>query len=125
MEYNDLRDRCGGDQVACNAVLRSLEKRWANSDQDVLIAAVILNPFFKNMPFKPLSRFQPGNIYNLLLILWNRFFPEKPPPISLYKNVLDYLRDTGDFNGLGTSVSACLTMAAQRVINFPVSSYSC
>lgn len=123
MEYNDLRDKRGGDRVACNAVLNSLEKRWANSDQDVLIAAVILNPFFKNTPFNPLSRFQPGNIYNLLLILWNRFFPEKPSPPSLFKNVLDYLRGTGDFDGLGLCVNACLTMCAQNVIVSLVSSY--
>jgi len=118
MDYKDLRDNRGGDQVACNAVLNSLEKRWANADQDVFIAAVILNPFFKHAPFKPLSRFQPASIYNLFAILWNRFFSEQAAPLSLYKNVLDYLRETGDFMTLRVSVMTCLKLSEQQVICF-------
>lgn len=118
MEYKDLRDNRDGDEVACNAILNSLERRWANTDQDVFVAAVILNPFFKHTPFKPLPRFQPANIYNLFVVLWNRFFPGQPAPVTLYGNVLDYLRERGDFVTLNASVVACLDMSNQKVIHF-------
>ena len=115
MDYTDLRDNRGGDLTACNAVLSSLEKRWANTDQDVFIAAVVLNPFFKHMPFKPLRRFQPANIYSLFVTLWNRFFPGQVAPIALYQNVIDYLREMGDFMTLDVSVAACLQISEQKV----------
>lgn len=123
MEYRDLRDNCGGDQVACDAVLYSLEKRWANTNQDIFIAAVVLNPFFKHMPFKALSRFQPANIYNLFLILWDRFFPGDPAPPTLYRNVLDYLREMGDFTTLGKTMAACLVLSERKVVCFLVINY--
>ena len=33
------------DLDVCEGILASLEKRWATTDQDPFIAAVILNPF--------------------------------------------------------------------------------
>ena len=117
MEYQDLRDTRGGDQVACDAILGSLEKRWANADQNVLIAAVILNPFFKHSPFKALSQFQPANIYNLFVILWDRFFPGQRAPIALYQNVIDYLRENGEFTTLPTTVKVCLNISERKVIS--------
>ena len=116
MEYQDLRDTRGGDRIACTAILDSLEKRWANADQNVLIAAVILNPFFKHSPFKALSRFQPANIYNLFVILWNRFFPGQHSPLTLYQNVIDYLREKGDFMTLQATVKVCLDMSEGKVM---------
>jgi hypothetical protein len=116
MEYQDLRDTCGGDQVACNAILGSLKKRWANADQNVLIAAVILNPFFKHSPFKALLRFQPANIYNLFVILWDHFFLGQRAPIALYQNVIDYLRENGKFTTLPMAIKVCLNISKQKVI---------
>lgn len=118
MEYKDLRDNHGGDQVACNAILGSLEKRWANADQAVFIAAVILNPFFKHTPFTLIPLFQPTNIYNLFLVLWGRFFPGRIAPVALFQNVLDYLRGTGEFATLNQTVTACLKISEQKVVRF-------
>jgi hypothetical protein len=124
MEYRSLRDNRGGDQIACDAILGSLEKRWRNTDQDIFIAAVILNPFFKHKPFKPLNRFRPTCIYQLFITLWNRFFPEEvAPTVNLYRNVIDYLRETGDFSPLRMSVMACLTISEQEVINFATANH--
>ena len=123
MEYTDLRDRRGGDQVACNAILSSLEKRWANTDQDVFIAAVILNPFFKHMPFKPLSCFQPANVYNLFKTLWKRFFFGDQAPVTLYQNVIDYLRETGDFLTLEAARAASLNISERKVMCFIIVNY--
>ena len=124
MEYRDLRDNRGGDRVACDAILHSLEKRWANADQDIFIAAVVLNPFFKHAPFKGLSRFQPTNIHSLFIMLWNRFFPEDRAPVTLHQNVLDYLRETGDFMTLQTTKMACLGISEQKVFFFPYGNYT-
>ena len=119
MQYKDLRANKNGDLVVCDAILHSLEKRWSNADQDVFIAAVILNPFFKHRPFKPLHRFRPASIYQLFLKLWTRFFPEEAAPIAtLYENVIDYMKETGDFVALSSSVMACLDMSERKVIYF-------
>lgn len=118
LQYQNLRTT-HGDQTACDAILNGLKKRWLNTDQDTFIAAVVLNPFFKHRPFKPLQRFRPASIYELFITLWTRFFPnEDPPLVALYQNVIDYMRETGDFMMLQTSVTACLHISVQKVIYF-------
>ena len=49
--YTTLKDQQPKDERACNAILESLERCWAKADQDVFIAAVILNPLHKIAPF--------------------------------------------------------------------------
>ena len=39
------------DVHVCEAVLKSLETRWGKADQDVFIAAIILNPYLQSNPF--------------------------------------------------------------------------
>ena len=58
---NDLQDN-----LLKHAVLNSIELRWSKCEQDVFIAAAILNPFLKIKPFKPLSIFTNAGIDNLL-----------------------------------------------------------
>ena len=115
MDYKDLRNKPYGDQDACDAILDSLEKRWSKADQDVFIAAVLLNPFFKHRPFKPLPRFQPANIHHLFVRLWTWFFPGEAVPPTLYYNVLHYLRETGDFQSLQDCATSCLRVSEQMV----------
>lgn len=118
LEYKTLRDNKGGDQVACNAILSSLEKRWANTEQDVFIAAVILNPFFKHRPFKSIQRFQPATVYQSFQQLWDRFFPgEDSPRVSLYENTIDYLMGAGVFATLSETANLHLDMSAQKVVH--------
>ena len=45
MEYNKLLDPI--DIPVKDALISSIERRWEKSDQDVFIAAVILNLFIK------------------------------------------------------------------------------
>jgi hypothetical protein len=40
------------DLAACTAVLASAECRWGQCDQEVFIAAVIVNPFYKISPLQ-------------------------------------------------------------------------
>ncbi|KAJ6587338.1 ribonuclease H-like domain-containing protein, partial [Mycena sp. CBHHK59/15] len=69
------------DSGVC-AVLDSLEKRWKNAgrEQEVFIAAVLLNPYFKNSPFSHLPILNRAGIDLTFERLWSRFFKQPAPP---------------------------------------------
>ncbi|GLB43960.1 putative protein of unknown function (DUF 659) [Lyophyllum shimeji] len=52
MQYRAMTDE--DDAVGCNAIVQSIERRWAKADQEVFIAAVILNPLYQTTPFAQL-----------------------------------------------------------------------
>ncbi|KAJ6622653.1 hypothetical protein B0H10DRAFT_2431808 [Mycena sp. CBHHK59/15] len=83
------------------AVLDSLEKRWKNAgrEQEVFIAAVLLNPYFKNSPFSHLPILNRAGIDLTFERLWSRFFKQPAPP-DLRKNSREYFDGTGFFAGL-------------------------
>jgi hypothetical protein len=98
------------DVVGCAAILQSLEKRWLAADQDVFIAAVIVNPFFRATPFAPGQRFTGAQIKSLLASLYFRFFRSQPP-ISFYSELHDYLMRSGQYKDLES-------MCAVHISNF-------
>jgi hypothetical protein len=51
--YRDIKTTDSANILGATAILESIEKRWAKADQDVFIAAVLLNPFVKASPFSP------------------------------------------------------------------------
>ncbi|KAJ7459620.1 hypothetical protein B0H11DRAFT_1736953, partial [Mycena galericulata] len=83
------------------AVLNSLEKRWKNAgaEQEVFIAAVLLNPYFKNTPFSHLPILNRAGIDLTFERLWKRFFKQPAPP-DLRMNSREYFDGTGFFAGL-------------------------
>ncbi|CDO77823.1 hypothetical protein BN946_scf184689.g1 [Trametes cinnabarina] len=83
------------DNAVRTAVLGSLEKRWAKADQDVFIAAVILNPYLRLSPFRAslTQYFVPAAVYGLILRLWDRFYPDSTEKPTL-SDVRDYLKFT-------------------------------
>ncbi|CDO69496.1 hypothetical protein BN946_scf184785.g1 [Trametes cinnabarina] len=83
------------DNAVRTAVLGSLEKRWAKADQDVFIAAVILNPYLRLSPFRAslTQYFVPATVYGLILRLWDRFYPDSTEKPTL-SDVRDYLKFT-------------------------------
>lgn len=87
------------DRDAVVAILASLEKRWLVADQDVFIATVIVNPFFRATPFAPSSRFVVAHTKSLLSSLYTRFFKSLPPN-SFYLEVHDYLMGSGHYSKL-------------------------
>ena len=105
------------DRPAQKAVLESLEKRWAASDQDIFIAAVYLNPFIKNVPFNStLERFVPIQKVQLLEGLYNRFLPNHPiPQHEIWSNLMDYEGDKGVYRLLSTSIPKIRSAAEFRV----------
>jgi hypothetical protein len=75
MHYNNLRTNDPANRIGCTAIINSIEKRWDKADQDVFIAAVILNPFVKTAPFSSQSRLMTqASILSLLKCLYSRFF---------------------------------------------------
>ena len=103
MHFNNLRNQDPGDYAGCTAIIDSIEKHWAKADQDVFIAAVILNLFFKCGPFSSKARsWSEASILALLQRLYKHFFSftEWKDELevnlnTLYSNVGEYLASEG------------------------------
>ena len=52
MQYKSMVDP--EDMVGCTAIIKSIEAQWATADQEIFIAAVVLNPFYQSTPFAAL-----------------------------------------------------------------------
>lgn len=87
-----------GNKTVQDALIKSIEKRWANSDQEVFIVAVLLNPMHKLGPFnKSLRLFQIHHIRNLLVRLWVRFYGNGNIPSGLGDEYVHFIRGIEDF----------------------------
>ncbi|KAI0363606.1 hypothetical protein BV20DRAFT_1007124, partial [Pilatotrama ljubarskyi] len=97
------------------AVVRSLETRWSKADQDVFIAAVILNPFIRTRAFctSP-TLFSTAAIHALLERLWQRFYSSEPVPLTFYDTVSSYLHNTEEFIALPGTVQGIMQSAAAK-----------
>ena len=84
------------------AVLQSIEARWAKADQDVFLAAVILNPELRTKPFRALNFLNILGITSLLSRLTTRFWPNDPVGTSsqLHSEIQEYLLNQGRFEGI-------------------------
>ena len=98
-------------------MLKAIEARWSRADQDAFIAAVILNPFYKTSLFRQADVFTVAGIYTLLKRLWTRFYDEEPPtaPISLWKNLTDYLDETGPYQNMKVILEDIRSDASREV----------
>jgi len=76
MKYNT--DQMKQDTIGCQAILDSIEARWAKSDQEVFVA-MVLNPFFQMSVFWPLQCFNKAEMRVLFTKLYRRFFAVEPP----------------------------------------------
>ena len=116
--YTSLRNQQQSeDELACNAILESLERRWAKADQDVFVAAVILNPFHKTAPFAKTSTiFSNAGVLAILSRLWTRFYKEEPP-YDLFAETEDYLECKGSYEILTTWLP-WLQRKAQQEVHF-------
>ncbi|KAJ3767016.1 ribonuclease H-like domain-containing protein, partial [Lentinula raphanica] len=93
MRVNDTRGR--------DAIILSIEARWKKCDQEVFIAAVILNPIYRNQAFSSIPAFNNAGIQDLMVRLWNRIFPDERIILDEFSNHLDdYLYGQGTFVNL-------------------------
>jgi len=97
MQYQQMTDE--DDRVASTSINSSLEKWWMAADQDIFIAAVIVNPFFRVGLFGHNPRFVIAGVIDLLERLYTRFFQEEPPFV-LGRELHDYLTGEGRYVAL-------------------------
>lgn len=87
------------DADAVDAIISSIEKRWAVADQEVFIACLIVNPFYQTRPFAKLYHFNNSGVSMLLGRLWKRFY-EAEPSFEFYEEVKEYLNHTDRYKDL-------------------------
>jgi hypothetical protein len=62
------------DVVGCTAIIESIKAQWATADQEIFVAAIILNPFYQSTPFTALQFLTNAGIHSMLGCLWQHFF---------------------------------------------------
>ncbi|KAG0707177.1 ribonuclease H-like domain-containing protein, partial [Suillus ampliporus] len=93
--YSKIDDNT--DLAARTAVLASVERRWGQCDQEVFIAAIIVNPFYKVSPFRKVPLTTRAGLATLFARLWHRFYNTNDIPLDLYTDLDDYLNSSHDF----------------------------
>lgn len=112
MKYRD--EKMNHDPIGRDAIIKSVELRWSKSDQEVFIAAVLANPFYRTSPFAPLPVFSKAHIRVLFTKLYRRFF-QVEPPTEFIEHAYDFLDGTGFFRGLEGQVKYELETALNKV----------
>lgn len=103
------------DTVVADTICNSINSRWEASDQDVFIAAVILNPTHKTRPFKHSRWFSIGFITILMARLYRRFFSEEVPR-EVVDEVPQYLNNEGAvYSELQAFMAICVLPVAGSV----------
>ncbi|KAI0084021.1 ribonuclease H-like domain-containing protein, partial [Irpex rosettiformis] len=97
--FDNFPRTTNSDTIVSDTICNSINTRWEASDQDVFIAAVILNPTHKIRPFRKSSWFSVPLITILMCRLYSRFF-EDVAPRELLEEVADYLHDKGIYSGM-------------------------
>ncbi|EGO00225.1 hypothetical protein SERLA73DRAFT_72961 [Serpula lacrymans var. lacrymans S7.3] len=96
------------------ATLKSIEKCWEKSDQDIFIAAVILNPLYKASPFSSSVEFMTAaGVWELCSRLWMRFYKEEAP-IQLYRELVSYLSNQDRYEKLPDHIWRETALAASE-----------
>lgn len=103
------------DILGHTAILNSLEKRWAAAEQDIFIAAVIVNPLYQATPFASLPRFTNARIKYLLASLYSRFFDEQDVPSHFYTELHDFLMASGQYDRLEAICDQHMSTAKSEV----------
>ncbi|KDQ53017.1 hypothetical protein JAAARDRAFT_137924, partial [Jaapia argillacea MUCL 33604] len=86
------------DPNVSKQVLESLEKRWSNTDQEIFILAVVLNPYLRNQCFHPNSPFRTeAQLWMVTKRAFVRFFSQEPD-LEFSLGFADYIHNCGDFS---------------------------
>ena len=112
------------DTVGCEAIIKSIEQRWAKADQEIFIAAIILNPFYQTSPFSALSFLNNAGIHALLGRLWVRFYRTEPHP-DFHQQVTNYLNRSGFFQHLDAQCGIAKVAADRKVSLNPLTRVLC
>ncbi|KAF8989582.1 hypothetical protein BDQ17DRAFT_1169802, partial [Cyathus striatus] len=99
-EYLKMAETDGDHDGLIQAIIDSIEKRWAKCDQEAFILAIVLHPSLKTAPFaKNMPQLVPASLWQILHHLWTRFYSEDIPT-NLFKEFMDYLHSRGVYSVL-------------------------
>ena len=92
------------DLPGCNAIIESIKQHWPKADQEIFIAAVILNPFYHTSPFAQIPQFRIAEIIAMTTRLWRRFFKTDALP-NFALELLDCLGKQGEYSTLDVIIN--------------------
>ncbi|KZT28657.1 hypothetical protein NEOLEDRAFT_1175520 [Neolentinus lepideus HHB14362 ss-1] len=113
MQYQGMRDP--DDKLVADVIISSLEQRWGKADQDVFIAAVILNPFHKIKPLQKLTIFTNACLFMLMSRLWKHFYAVNVP-LAFNKELMEYMNNAGmhmDMDDYAASIDAAVHLKGE------------
>lgn len=114
MQYRQMTD--DEDLDAAAAITKSIERHWAVADQQIFIAAVIVNPFYQGRPFAQLYFLNNAGIHALLGHLWIRFYQIQAPQ-EFHTELTEYLTHSGRYVSLGSHCGRASAEARAKVSN--------
>ncbi|EIW73832.1 hypothetical protein CONPUDRAFT_21809, partial [Coniophora puteana RWD-64-598 SS2] len=121
-DYLNKISEGGNDE--CEAIIASLEARWAKADQELFISSVILNPFYRTTPFAKIPALNNAGVHMLIEHMWERLFSSRAPP-ELESQAEDYLFNRGLFAHLDTRVERkCAAAQENGQLPDPIALYS-
>lgn len=100
-------------QVA-RAIINSLERQWSKADQEIFIAAVILNPFYQTSAFSLIPQFRTAEIVSLMTRLWQRLI-RTDLPNSFALDLMEFLGKRDDYSTLDIICNVEKNRAEQKV----------
>ncbi|EIW76030.1 hypothetical protein CONPUDRAFT_158803 [Coniophora puteana RWD-64-598 SS2] len=113
-----------GGNNECEAIIASLEARWAKADQELFISSVILNPFYHTTPFAKIPALNNASVHMLIEHMWECLFSSRAPP-KLKSQAEDYLFNRGLFAHLDTRVERkCAVAQENGQLPDPITLYS-
>jgi len=104
-------------QIMIQRILDSIEKRWAKSEQEAFIAAVILNPVYKMTPFAVLDFTTSAGCLVLIKKLYIHLFGSLTSDEDqlLYDELMEYLYDDGCYKNFAPFVMNICQCAKEQV----------
>lgn len=113
MQYRD--ENMKEDPVGRDSIIASIEARWAKADQQVFVCAVLVNPFYRTIPFASLPCFNQAHIRVLLTQLYIRFYGE-PVDDLFMTHAYDFFNGTGFFKHIDGQIDFEIKEATREVI---------
>ena len=104
------------DPIACNAIINSIEKRWSKADQELFIASVLINPFYRSAPFTEHHTFSYAGQRSLFSRLWMRFNNSTSlPPPEFLSQADNFIRGSGTYAELQREIDDEMNVAHSSV----------
>jgi len=99
------------------AIMKSIEARWAKADQEIFIAAMILNPFYRREPLVATPMFNNAGITALLGRVFKRLRRTTEVPQEFYIELNNYLNLQGTYSNLKLQLHIETNIAVSAVRN--------